>query len=253
MNKTFISIVAVSVILLFLALKYSQNFNNTVLSKLQGVESSYFSVTDYISDQVQEHFLQERTIQEQRLLIEKYKKSDLKLLALKNELDGLYNEYNSTLKTEPKVELIRTISYSNFGDLNKMWVEMPDFNASKIYGLVSENVSAGIIVSKFGKPQALLNSDPKCSYAVIIGEKQAPGIIRGKKTHEMVIEFIPTWIDIKVGDEVKTSGLDNLFFANIKVGKIKSIYTSQGYQAAVVAPYYTEQKPTYFYAITQVK
>jgi rod shape-determining protein MreC len=130
---------------------------------------------------------------------------------------------------------------------------MNDFNSSKIYGLVYKDSVAGIVISKDSKPIALLNGDIKSSYAVFVGEDDAPGIAHGNNDNTIIVNFIPSWINIKVGDEVISSGLDNLFFRGLKVGKVLSIKKSQGYQSVVVDPYFKSKEPRYFYVITEVQ
>jgi len=67
------------------------------------------------------------------------------------------------------------------------------------------------------------------------------------------VSFIPAWFNLRIGDEVKTSGLDNIFFKNLKVGKVIAIKKSQGYQDAVVAPYFKSNEPNYFHIIRKIK
>jgi len=69
----------------------------------------------------------------------------------------------------------------------------------------------------------------------------------------MLVQYIPTWIGITVGDEVVTSGLDHLFFPAIKVGTVKSIELTGGYQNAVIEPYYKGNDPDYFHVITRIR
>jgi rod shape-determining protein MreC len=171
----------------------------------------------------------------------------------KNELESLYKANNSKLSLNPDIELVRAISYENFGDLNKLWLEVKDYNGSKIYGLIYKNYVAGIVINKNNMPLALLNNDPKSSYAVSIGKQNAPGIAHGNNEKDIVVTYIPSWYEIKVGDEIVTSGLDNIFFKGIKVGVIKSITTSQGYKKAIVKPYYNSNELNYFYMIKKVR
>jgi len=80
------------------------------------------------------------------------------------------------------------------------------------------------------------------------------GLYKGFYIDEnIIVTFIPTWYNIGVGDEVTTSGLDNVFFEGLKVGKVLSLSTSQGYQKAVVKPYYTMDVLNYFYMIKRTK
>ena len=172
---------------------------------------------------------------------------------LASELNDMYKENNSSLKINPKVELVRTISYEKFGNLNRLWMNIPDYNASKIYGLTYKELVAGIVISKNGKPLALLNSDIKSAYSVYVGENKAPGIAHGNNGKNIIINFIPAWFNIKKGDEVITSGLDNIFFKGLKVGKIISVTKSQGYQNATVEQYYKANEPSYFHMIRSLK
>lgn len=86
-----------------------------------------------------------------------------------------------------------------------------------------------------------------------IGPNSAPGIAHGNNSQHLVVKFIPSWVEVNVGDEVVTSGLDGLFFKGLKVGKVVSLSKSQGYQNAVVAPYYTAENPNYFHVIMSVR
>jgi rod shape-determining protein MreC len=112
---------------------------------------------------------------------------------------------------------------------------------------------AGIVVPKDTKALALLNSDLKSTYAVYIGNNKAPGIAHGNNDQHLVVSFIPAWFEIRVGDEVITSGLDNIFFKGLKVGRVISISKSQGYQNAVVEQYYKSNEPSYFHIIRSVQ
>jgi rod shape-determining protein MreC len=100
---------------------------------------------------------------------------------------------------------------------------------------------------------ALLNSDIKSTYAVYIGEQRAPGIAHGNNDKNLVVNFIPAWFSIKVGDEVITSGLDNIFFKGLRVGHVIAISKSQGYQNAVVEQYYKSNEPSYFHIIRSIR
>lgn len=170
-----------------------------------------------------------------------------------SEINDLFKANNSGLQTDPKVELVRTISYEKFGDLNRIWIEVNDYNSSKIYGLTYNELVAGIVVPKNGKPLGLLNRDIQSSYAVFVGKKRAPGIAHGNNAKNLVVKFIPAWFKIEKGDEVITSGLDKVFFKGLKVGRVLSVKKSQGYQNAIIEPYYESNDPNYFHMIKRVK
>ena len=232
-------------------------FNNSIqapfVSVSRSIQSSYFNVLNSITGTFTEHFNQQKQIKELQAQNDAYKSNHLMMIQLVNELKTLYNENNSTLKTDPHVELVRALSYVKFADINRLWLQMPDYNSSKIYGLVYKDSVAGIVINDESHPVALLNGDIQSTYAVFIGDQNAPGIAHGNNDGTVIVNFIPSWINVKVGDEVISSGLDNLFFRGLKVGKVLSIKRSQGYLSAVVAPSFNAKAPRYFYVIKEVQ
>jgi rod shape-determining protein MreC len=167
------------------------------------------------------------------------------------------NEINSYLAVDnkqfaPEIEPIRAISYAEMGDMNKVWLEFEDFNTSRIYGLLYQGLSAGIVVQKDGMALGLLQGSPQCIFSIVIGDDQIPGIIYGNG-EDMLIKFIPPWSKPKVGDEVVTSGLDNIFVSGIKVGKITEVIPENAYTTATLKPYVNVNIPNYFHTIKKLR
>jgi rod shape-determining protein MreC len=232
---------------------FSSTLQSPLLGLLQSINNAWSSLTTSVGEAIDEHLRQQNTIIALRKKVAMYKQSHLVLHGVAAEFNALLAENNVTFHYDPHVELARAISYANFGDMNKLWLKMDDFNASKIYGLVYNENAAGIVTARDGRPLALLNGDRQCSYAVFVGPNKAPGIVRGRNSDTMLVQYIPTWITISVGDEVVTSGLDQLFFSGIKVGKVRSIELTGGYQNAVIEPFYKGNDPAYFHVITSMR
>lgn len=253
MNKSLLLFFALFAALLGAALYYSSTLQSPFLSLSVTVQNSYFHSVHSISDAIDEHFNQQEHIQELQRKLQDYEKNHLLMQQISSELNSIYKESNNTaLKADPKIQLVRTVSYVKFSDVNKLWLEMKDFNSSKIYGLIYKDSVAGIAVPYGTKPIALLNGDVKCTYAVYVGQNSAPGIARGNNDGTIIVNFIPSWVPIKIGEEVVSSGLDKLFFKGMKVGKVVSFKNSQGYQTAIVNPYYKSKEPRYFHLIKEV-
>jgi len=231
------------------ALYYTNTIQEPFISALNNIKSSYHSSIEFTSNSIDKHFFQAQEIQKLKDELSNYENNHLVMQQLASEVEDLFALNNSTFESNPKVELTRTISYEKFGDLNRLWLDVQDYNRSKIYGLIYNEVVAGIVIPRKSKPLALLNRDIKCSYAVYVGKNKAPGIAHGNNEENLIIEFIPAWYEVKKGDEVITSGLDNIFFKGLKVGKVLSITESQGYQTAIIKPYYDSNEPNYFYMI----
>lgn len=253
MNKGLLGFFLMFGALLVGALYYTNVIQAPFISALNNIKSNYLLTTQFIQDQIDKHFFQARHIEEMNEKLKKYENNHLLLQQLSSEINDFFAENNSTFKVDPKVELVRTLSYQKFGDLNRVWLEVNDYNSSRVYGLIYQDLVAGIVISQEGRALGLLNRDIKSSYAVYIGEDRAPGIAHGNSAEHLVVKFIPAWHHIKKGDEVITSGLDEIFFKGLKVGRVLSVTSSQGYQNAVIEPYYNSNDPNYFHIIKKIK
>jgi rod shape-determining protein MreC len=253
MNKQTLSISFFLALVVGGSLYFTNALQSPFIHLTHTVKSSYLSSVESIQNAIEEHFEQQSTIIRLHQQNRYYEQELLSLHQVADEYQKLLQEENSTIQTHALVSLVRTLSYVRFGDPHRMWIEMDDFNPKKVYGLLYRGYAAGIVVSNDNRPMALLNGDTKSSYAVNVGTSMAPGIVRGNNERRLIVEFIPTWIPISVGDEVLTSGLDQIFIAGLKVGKVVSITRASGYQSAVIEPHFYGKNPAYFHVITQVR
>ncbi len=253
MNKRVFSFFILLVALFVSALYYTNLVQKPILTTLNSFKSYYHLSTEYIQKKFDTHFFQAQEIEKLTSKLQQYENNHLVMRQLAMEINDLYKENNSTLKINPQVSLVRTISYQKFGNYNRIWMDVPDYNASKIYGLTYKEYVAGIVIAKNGEALGLLNRDIQCSYSVFVGSKNAPGIVHGNNTEHILVKFIPAWFHIKIGDEVVSSGLDNVFFKGLKVGQVIEIQKAQGYQNVVVNQYYKADNPSYFHLIRRVK
>lgn len=184
---------------------------------------------------------------------EELKNYKIKYEASQNELDAILNTFNNSNTTTDSVRFARVLSYVDFDDFTKVWLDMKKDDDS-ILGVISENYASGIVVNQYGRAKALLNGNEKCNYAIFIGDSKAPGIIHASdKMPYLKAKFVPIWFDIKEGDEVITSGMDNIFFEGLKVGKVVSIEKMQDIQEAIIMPYAQVQKQTSFFIYENIK
>lgn len=253
MNKEFFSYFLVIIALFVGALYYNNTLQTPIISSLNYIKTSYHNITTSIDNTIQKHIFQAEKIEELKHKLHKFENNHLVMQELASEINDLYSENNSSFKTDPKVVLVRVISYQKFGNFNRLWLDVPEYNSSKIYGLAYQELVAGIVISHNDKPLALMSRDIKSTYSVQIGNLNAPGIAHGNNEENIVVKFIPAWFDIKIGDEVSTSGLDNIFIKGLKVGKVLSITSSQGYQNAIIELYYKAEEPNYFHMIRSIK
>lgn len=253
MNKELFSYFFVLSALLLGAFYYNTAIQSPIISSLNSIKVSYHDAQQYISDTIDEHFFQAAEIKELKKELTLYEKNHLLVEGFAREIHDLYKLKNSSLTIKTEVELVRSISYEKFGNFNRLWLDVPEYNNSKIYGLVYKEFVAGIVINKDSQPLALLNQDIKSAYSVYVGGENAPGIAHGNNKKNLIVNFIPAWFKIESGDEVITSGLDNIFTKGLKVGKVLSVSSSQGYQNAIIEPYYKTNEPNYFYMIKAVQ
>lgn len=250
MIKKLFSFFALAVAIIAAVLYYSNTIQSPFISALNNTKLAYLNSLENLSDSIDRHFKQADRIKELEGKLQLYEHNHLLMQKMATELNDIFALNGAAFNVKPEAQLIRSISYQKFNEQNRIWMDVPKYNPSKIYGFVYNELVAGIIVPHNNKPLGLLNRDIKCSYSVFIGQNETPGIAHGNNSKYLVIDYIPGWHIIKKGDLVVTSGLDGLFFKGLKVGKVISFSKSQGYQSAVVEPFYQSSDPNYFYMIT---
>jgi rod shape-determining protein MreC len=245
-------VLVAAIIALVLVAVYTQEYiKGFVLDKTLAIRAFFVENSLNISKIYDKYINQAETIE-----ILREKNRDVEALvylnsAYKDELDRL-SERCRLNPFDPKVEMVRVISYANLRDFSEVWIEFNDFNTSRIYGLIKDGYSNGIVVEKNGFPLAILQTSSSCSFAVLIGKSEIPGIAFGGEKL-MSVKFIPPWRSPKEGDEVVTSGLDNVFYKGIKVGKVVGVKSEESYKIATVEPYAKEDVPLYFHIIKKVR
>jgi len=248
-------------------------FGNLLQRQLQPVASivrlAYSNTIEYIKDGVDTHLFQAQRISQLKAENEKLQKealtykSGIKDAVYKQGVQGFVPMGGAQ---GAQIKLSRALSYSNLPNLYRLWIdfeptEKVDKSAvTKVYGVVYptqsklDSVACGIVLkNQNGKHEAFLNGDPKCSYGVYVGKSRAPGVLYGKNQDKLVIKYIPTWMDVKPGDEVITSGLDNIFFEGARVGIVKSVSSDSAYKEVFVDGYYNPLSPNYFYVVEKAK
>lgn len=222
------------------------------------VKSSVVSLRERIFDAYGEYIDQSAEIRRLRRDNERLQRQAAVNGALRREVLKLSAAYNRSFVVNPSLRLVKAVSYAQIPAFGRVWLDYSTPGNDRIYGLISplasgDAATAGIAVdAKAANRQAILNIDPQCSYAVSIGASQAPGIAMGKSGHEMVVRFIPYWLNVAVGDEVTTSGLDQIFYPGIKVGRVKKVTADSAYKEAVIEPYVATTAPSYFYLIEKL-
>lgn len=227
-------------------------FSKEVVNLNGSIVKMYDDGIKFIVNKVNEHFRQKEEIISLRTQNAELEKSAVLLASFAKELNEILIDKNSSIY-EPKIQLVRALSYVNISDYNKIWLDkFDDFNSSKIYGLIYQGKSAGIVISKDDRPMAILQNDPKNIFAVFVGNEKIPGIAHGNK-NGLLIKFIPQWLHPKEGDEVYTSGLDGIFFSGVPVGKVTKVIEESLYKSVLVEPYVKVDIPSYLYAVTKEK
>jgi len=225
------------------------------LSFLNDIKLAYIEKVINISSNVSKYFDQVNTIEQLREENKELKQYKALYLRTQEKFDSL-NEYltsNESISTKTNLQQTRVLSYIGFNDFTKVWVDYEKEDDS-ILGLITEDYAAGILLTENQRTVALLNGNKKASYAVFIGPNKVPGIVTSSDDgKDLSIKFIPFWSDIKVGDEVVTSGMDNIFYEGLKVGKITEITKEPQMKVARLKPYANVLKKKYFYVYKENK
>lgn len=206
------------------------------------------AIVAYSKQRFSEHFDQARQIAQLKEENAKLKEDSALLSAFAYELNDLLKDRNSSF--EPSLKRVRALSYAQIGDHSKVWLDFKDFEPSRVYGLISEGKTAGIVINQNERPLAILQNDPKSVFAVYLGENKIPGIAKGNGKN-IEVKYIAKWLTPKIGDEVRTSGLDEMFLAGTLVGRVIGLKDENIYITAVVEPAINISIPAYLYVVTK--
>ncbi len=238
----------IAVIILLIKYNYNEIVKSPILDTTFAIKKYYVDVLQSIEDKKDRFFNQAKEIQRLQKEVESLKKMALLSYAFAGKLNSLLKDKSEVYN--PELNITRAISYVDLADYNRVWLDFKGLKKDKIFGLLYQGYSAGIVVDRDQKAMGLLQGDEKCIFSVYIGKDRLPGVIFGNK-NDMIIRYIPSWMRLKVGDEVYTSGLDNIFFEGIKVGKITNIIKEESYISAEVEPYAKVSVPGFFHIVTK--
>lgn len=244
--------------ILFLAISFGYIFDiDKVIARnftpFTSIKQIYIDSSETVKKIKEKYFYQRDTIENLQKENEELKNYKLKYFASKKELDSMLTTLDNPNSTTNQITFTRVLSYVDFDDYTKVWLDMKKVDDS-ILGIISDEYAAGIVVNQDNKAKALLNGNEKCNYAIFIGENKAPGIIHSSKNaHMLIAKYIPIWFDIKENDEVITSGMDNIFFEGLKVGRVVSIKKMQDLQEATILPYAQVLKQKNFFVYKKLE
>lgn len=235
----------------------SQTVHGFLLDTVNPIKQTYRNLTDNVVDRSKSYVFQKETIGKLTKENKALKKLLLDQTRYLQQMSGLFKKIPSLEKLPYKsVDLVDTVSYVKLNSLNKILLSYPkdtNLTGKKVYGLIQENVVGGTAIEENGNLYGYLGSNPKCKFAVFIGKDQTPGIIEGISKSSMIIKYIPKWANIKIGDKVETSGLDEIFFKNIPVGTITDIKVENSYKTALVRSFADNIHPNFYFLITDAR
>ena len=251
-------LVIIALLLLMLTVLLSRNderITDTLLNIINPIKQNYKHLTQGLEDKSHSYIFQKESIEklsrENRIL----RKRLLEQMHYVEQVKNIYETLpDLTRLPHASISITDTISYVKLNSFSQIILTKPKgLEGNKLYGLIQGRVVAGIATVRHNQLYGYLTSDTKCRFSVFIGENKAPGIALGVEKNEMIIKFIPKWHKIEKGDKVATSGLDNIFFADIPVGVVTKIEVQSSYTVAHIKTYNDIFHPKTFFLINDAK
>ena len=255
MKTRLVVIVILLLILTVLLTRNDERISDALLGIINPLKQNYKNLTENLKEKSHSYIFQKESIErlsrENRIL----RKRLLEQSHYIRQVQDIY-EVLPKLSRLPlhNISITQTISYVKLNSFSQIILTKPKgLQPDKLYGLIQNKVVAGTAIVHNNQLYGYLTSDRKCRFSVFIGKEKAPGIAIGEKDNEMVVKFIPKWHKIKVGDKVVTSGLDNIFFENIPVGKVTKVDLQSSYKVAHIKTYNDIFHPKTFFLINDAR
>jgi rod shape-determining protein MreC len=230
-------------IVLFLVVLFASKENSYVKDKIllltTPIKEFYTQSITNITKLKEQYIHQQESIERLTQENQKLKSYLIEQTNYLNQIDKLFDVIPSLEKLPHKsIALVQPIGYTKLNSYSTILLNRPqEIVEDKIYGLMQNSSVVGTAQLRNGILYGHLISSKECKFSVHIGKVKAPGIAVGAKDGYLKIKYIPKWSKIKEGDIVETSGADKIFFANVPVGKVKTIQVKSAYKTAVIEPY----------------
>jgi len=251
MKTRIIIIVILLLVLAVLLTRNDERITDTLLGIINPIKQNYKNITQNLEDKSHSYIFQKESIEklsrENRILRKRLLEQTHYIKQVKNIYDVL-----PKLSRLPvhNISITETISYVKLNSFSQIILTKPKgLTEEKLYGLIQGTVVAGTAQVHNNQLYGYLTSDEKCRFSVFLGKEKAPGIAIGMDTNEMIIKFIPKWHKIEVEDKVVTSGLDDIFFADIPVGVVTKVEIQSSYKVAHIKTYSDIFHPKTFFLI----
>lgn len=232
---------------LLVAIELDKGIESKVLGAGDAVRMFFAQKVQGFREWKSSYFDQAQEITVLRQKVADYESISLQNHALKNENKRLNTLFDTQhLTNNPMFHRAFVSAFVRLGEYERVWLVLDEGvqqsfvdDEERIVGLIHNNTALGIGKFENGRLMGLLNGEKNCSYGVFIGEDKALGVLEGKSSDGEYISvyYIQRWRDIKIGDEVYTNGLDEIFLPNVPVGKVINIYEDSGFLRADVLPY----------------
>lgn len=251
-NKKFLFVIVLFLVA-FLLFQKEERFQEAFSGLTLPIKTYYLETVEGVKSRLDQHTSQAQSIEklkEENILLRKYLYEQKMTI---NELQRYGKFKFEKFSNSDNVLRVQTLSYRKLNDFSTVYLSDSDqLKTDKIYGLIQRNVAAGIAIKKENLLEGFLLSNEKCQFSTFIGEQKMPGIAKGIDETTMEVNFIPKWSKIAVGDKVVTSGLDNIFLANVPVGTVTKILTRSTYKTAIIKTDADVLHPDFFYLVTKV-
>ena len=249
MNKKVLFILIFILVILGYIFKIDKIIVIEFTNLTQNIKSYYKNTVNTFDIKIRQYFNQSEQINKLYSAIKHNNQYELLYKISNKRVEEL--EKNITSKNNISLKYVEVLSYLNMNDFSKVLLDTNIRINNKIIALsTTDGYSAGIVMQKNNQIVAYLNSNEKCNYAVFIGTTNIPGITSGiNDKNELIIKYIPKWHTVNIGDDVYTSGMDDIFPSGLKVGKIIGIKKNSNTQTAYLKPSVDVQEKRYFYII----
>jgi len=231
---------------------YSPFIRNFFVAFSTTIQTLYLDTKETIEKATERHFLQSQTIETLR---QKVQWLEQEMLTCRHDAQKYHTMVKALgMKHDHRADFIPVASqgYAFLGNFQQIWLkDFANYDPSKNYGVIRNGYAIGIVVAQNDRPLMILAGDPACNFAVYIGKNRAPGIAKGLDAKHMIVQYIPEWMKLEIGDQVFTSGLDQIFPLGVPVGRVLSLEKMQGFKNAKIELFGDTLHPNYVWVVDQ--
>ena len=156
--------------------------------------------------------------------VEELRRERVRLFGIEEDLAGLSRTLDYQRPENASLRLADIVYIDHLSWLQTLVLYVGEGGARRDQPVVSAEGLVGRVILPSGPyAKVQLLTDRAASVGAMIRRTRRQGVVRGAEGGGLEMDFVPLQVDVRVGDEVVTAGIDGIFGRGLPVGTVTHV------------------------------